>query len=140
MGCLSLAHEVPQVEAALLAEVDELDKLNDRLKTSQKSLDVDTLFHIQRATLPHKNLPHCHQILTAVSCAFTIPLILYFLFRSKLHYLTSCCPHTNNSPKLDATPQPSSSRASTRAPDNHRENGSTLRKRHFATYALPCTN
>jgi len=109
MGCLSLAHEVPHVEAALSAEVNELDQLKDRLEASQKSLDVDTLFHVQKATLPQKNLPHWYQILAAVSCAFTILLILYFLLRSKLQYLTSCCLHTNNSPKLDATPQPSSS-------------------------------
>jgi hypothetical protein len=44
--------ELPRVEAALTSEVDELDRLKDRLTAAQKSLDVDTLVHIQKTTFP----------------------------------------------------------------------------------------
>jgi hypothetical protein len=44
-------HELPRIEAALTLEVNELEQLKDRLATAQKSLDVDTLMHIQKTTL-----------------------------------------------------------------------------------------
>jgi hypothetical protein len=46
-------HEIPRVEAALASEVNELDQLKDHLAVAHKSLDVDTLVHIQKTTL-HK--------------------------------------------------------------------------------------
>ena len=45
-------HELPRVEAALTAEVNELDQLKDRLATAQKYFDVDTLIHIRKTTFP----------------------------------------------------------------------------------------
>jgi hypothetical protein len=45
-------HELLRVEAALTAEVNEVDQLKDRLVTAQKSLDVDTLIHIRKTTFP----------------------------------------------------------------------------------------
>jgi hypothetical protein len=40
-------HELPRVEAAFASEVNELDQLKDHLVVAQKSLDVDTLVHIE---------------------------------------------------------------------------------------------
>ena len=62
-------HELPRVEKALTPGVNDLDQLKDRLETEQKSLDVDMLVHIQKATPPRETPPHWHLIITAVSCA-----------------------------------------------------------------------
>jgi len=97
-------HELPHVEAALTAEVNELDQLKDRLETSQKSLDIDTLFHMQKTTFPRKILPQRHLIVAAISCTFTILLILYLSLQSKFQCFTQCCLNKNKSPE-DATPQ-----------------------------------
>ena len=107
----------PRVEAALTADVNERDQLTDRLATSQKSLEVDTLLYIQKATFSQETLPHWHLILAASSCIFTILLVLYLSLRSKLHCSTSCCLRTNKSPE-DATPQSSTSPAPT---SDHRQ-------------------
>jgi hypothetical protein len=97
-------HELPRVEAALTSEVNELDQLKDRLATAQKSLDVDTLVHIQKTKFPQETLPHWHLIFAAVSCTFTILLILYVSLRSKLQCSTSYCLRTDKSPE-DAVPR-----------------------------------
>jgi len=81
------AHEVPRAEAVLRVEVNEFDQLKDRLETSQKSLDVGTLFHIQKATYPRESLPHWHLILAAIFCTFTILLILYFFSNRNFNIL-----------------------------------------------------
>jgi hypothetical protein len=94
--------ELPRVEAALTAEVNELDQLKDRVATAQKSLDVDTMIHILKTTFPQETLPHWYLIIAAVSCTSTILLLLYFSLRWKLQCSTSCCLRTNKSPE-DAT-------------------------------------
>jgi len=133
-------HELPRVEAALTAEVNELDQLKDRLATVQKSLDVDTLVHIQKTTYPQETLPHWHLILAVVSCTFTILLVFYFFLRSKLQCSTSCCLRTDKSPE-DATlqssthPDPASEHPTTAAYSEQHCDSVT-----FTTYALPCKN
>jgi hypothetical protein len=62
------ARKLPHKEPALPAEITELDHLKSRLEAPQNSFDVDTLFHIQQATLRQKNQQHWHQIVAAVSC------------------------------------------------------------------------
>jgi len=53
-------HVPPRVEAALTSEVNELDQLKDRLETAQKTLDVDTLVHMQKATPQQETLSRWH--------------------------------------------------------------------------------
>jgi hypothetical protein len=83
------AHEFPHSEAAHAMEVNELDQLKDRLAQVQKSLDVDTLVHIQKTTLQQEAQPHWHLIIATVSCTLTILLVTGIL-RSKLRCATSC--------------------------------------------------
>jgi hypothetical protein len=66
------AHEFPHVEAAHAMEVNELDQLKDCLAVAQKSLDVDTLVHIQKTTLQQEAQPHWHLIIAPVSCTLII--------------------------------------------------------------------
>jgi hypothetical protein len=73
-------HELPRVEAALASEVNELDQLKDRLAVAQKSLDVNTLAHIQKTTLQQEARPHWHLIIAAVSCMLTVLMALVFFF------------------------------------------------------------
>jgi hypothetical protein len=75
---ISSRHKLPRIEAALIADVNELDQQKDHLSTAQKSLDVDILVHIQKTTFPQENLSLWHLILAAVSCTFTVLLVLYF--------------------------------------------------------------
>jgi len=131
-------HELPRVEAALTAEVNKLDQLQDRLATAQKSLDVDTLIHIQKTTFSQETLPHWHLIFAAVSCTFTILLVLYLSLRSKIQCSTSCCLRTNKSLE-DATPQSSTHPV----PVPEHPTTAAYSQQHcdsvtFATYALPC--
>jgi len=133
-------HELPRVEAALTSEVNELDQLKDRLATAQKSLDVNTLVHIQKTTFPQGTLPQWHLIIAAFSCTFTGMLILYVSLRSKLQCSTSYCLRTDKSPE-DATPRspihpaPASEHPTTAAYSEQNCDSVT-----FATYALPCKN
>jgi hypothetical protein len=83
------AHEFPHVEAAHAMEVNELDQLKDRLAQVQKSLDVDTLVHIQKSTLQKEAQPHRHLIIAPLSCILAILLVIGVL-RSKLRCATSC--------------------------------------------------
>ena len=135
-----LRHELPRVEAALTPEVNDLDQLKDRLATAQKSLDVDTLVHIQKTTFPQGTLPHWHLILAAVSCTFTGLLVLYVALRPKLQCSTSYCLRTDKSPE-GATPRslihpsPASEHPTTAAYLEQLCDSVT-----FATYALPCKN
>jgi hypothetical protein len=133
-------HELPRVEEALTAEVNELDPQKDRLTTAQKPLDVDTLIRILKSTFAQETLPHWHLILAAVSCTFTILLVLYVSLRSKLQCSTSCCLRTNKSPE-DATPQSSTHPV----PVPEHPTTAAYSEQHcdsvtFATYALPCKN
>jgi len=133
-------HELPRIEAVLTPEVNDQDQLKDCLATAHKSLDVDTLVHIQKTTFPQGTLPHWHLILAAVSCTFTGPLVLYVALRSKLQCSMSYCLRTGTSPE-DATPRcpihP--------APASEHPTTATYSEQHcdsvtFATYALPCKN
>jgi hypothetical protein len=85
-----LAHELPRVEAAHASEVNELDHLKDHLAVAQKSLDVDTLVHIQKTTLQQEAQPHWHLIIATVFCILTVLLALGIFLRSKLQRATSC--------------------------------------------------
>jgi hypothetical protein len=130
-------HELPRVEAALTSEVNELDQLKDRLATAQKSLEVDTLVHIQKTTLPQGTRPHWHLTLAAVSCTVTVLLALGIFLRSKFQCATSSCLRTDTSPE-DATPRssthpvPASENPTTTAySEPHFDNVT------FAAYALP---
>jgi hypothetical protein len=100
------AHEIPRVEAALAMEVNELDRLKDHLAVAQKSLDVDTLVHIQKTTLQQEAQPHWHLIITTVSCVLTILLVIGVLLRSKFRCATSCRSSTVESTE-NGTPQSS---------------------------------
>jgi hypothetical protein len=128
-------HEHPRVEAALASEVNELDQLRDRLAVAQKSLDVDTLVHIQKTTFQQEAQPHWHLIIAAVSCTLTILLANGNFLRSKLQCATSRCSRADKS--TDATlgssthPVPvSENPAATVYLEPHFENVT------FATYAL----
>jgi hypothetical protein len=130
-------HDLSHVEAALTSEVNELDQLKDRLATAQKSLDVDTLVHIQKSTLQQETLPHWHLIFATVSYTVTVLLALYISLRSKLRCATSSCLSTDKSPE-DATlwspthPVPASENPTTTAySEPHFDNVT------FAAYALP---
>ena len=131
-------HELPRVEAALTSEVNQLDQLKDRLATAQKSLDVDTLAHIQKTTLPQEARPHWHLILAAVFCTHTVLRALYIFLQSKFQWATSCCLRADKSPE-DATPRspthpaPASENPTATAYAEPRCDSIT-----FAAYALPC--
>jgi hypothetical protein len=84
------AHELPRIEAALAMKVNELDRLKDHLAVAQKSLDVDTLVHVQKTTLQQEAQPHWHMIFATFSCTLTILLVMGVLLRSKLRCVTSC--------------------------------------------------
>jgi len=133
-------HELPRVEAALTSEVNELDQLKDRLATAQKSLDVDTLVHIQKTTLPQETLLHWHLILAAISCTLTVLLALYIFLQSKFQCATSCCLRADKSPE-DTTPRsltlpaPASENPAATAYAETRYDSVT-----FAVYTLPCKN
>jgi len=108
-----LKHELPRVEAALTPGVNDLDQLKDRLETAQKSLDVDTLVHIQEATPQQETPPHWHLIITAVSCALTVLLALGMFLQSKFQCAVSCCRRTDkttedNTPRSPTHPVPAS--------------------------------
>jgi hypothetical protein len=129
-------HQLPRVEAALTSEVNEVDQLKGRLATAQKSLDVDTLVHIQKTTLQQETLPHWHLTLAAVSCISTVLLTLCIFLRSKFLCATSRCSRTDKSPE-DATPRspthpvPASENPTTTAYSEPHFDSVT-----FATYAL----
>jgi hypothetical protein len=101
------AHELPRVVAALTSEVDTLDQLKDRLAVAQKSLDVDTLVHIQKATFQQETRPHWHLILATASCMITVLLVLGILLRSRFQCAALRRSHTDKSPE-EATSRPSS--------------------------------
>jgi hypothetical protein len=94
------AHDLPRVEGALASEVNELDQLKDHLAVAKKSLDVDTLVHIQKTTLQQEAQPHWHLIIAAVSCMLTILLAIGIFLRPKLQCATSCRSRTVESTEL----------------------------------------
>jgi len=102
-------HEVPQIEQVMLTEVKELNDINSRLSTPQKSLDGDTLFHIHQTPLRRESQPYWHLIITAISCAPAILIILYFSLRPKVHHFFTHCFATRNSSETNPAPQTSSS-------------------------------
>ena len=131
-------HELPCVEAALTSEVNELYQLKDCLAAVQKSLDVDTLVHIQKAILKRETLPYWHQLAKAVSCTITVLLVLYIFFQSKLQRATSSCLRRNTSiedatPRSPTHPVPASENPTATAYAEPRCDSIT-----FAAYALPC--
>jgi len=133
-------HELPRVEAALTAEVNELDQLKDRLETSQK-------FSWRRHPVPH-----AESYISPGNPATLVPNtrrnFLHFHYPAdplsfssiKTSMFTSCCIHTNKSPE-DATPQSSTSPAPTSEhPTTAVYSNQYCDSVTFATYALPCKN
>jgi len=119
-------HELPRVEAALTSEVNELDQLKDRLAAAQKSLDVDTLVHIQKATPQRETLPRWHLVIAAVSCTLSPAgswyfspvaiLVCYLMLPAHRQAHGKCCTH--------------SSRPCFRESSSHSLCGTTLRQRY----------
>ena len=60
---------------------------------------------MQKATSPQETLPHWYLILAAISCTFTILLILYLSLRSKLQCLHRVV-YTQISPRKTLHPNP----------------------------------
>jgi hypothetical protein len=89
------AHELPRVVAAIISEVDTLDQLKDRLAVAQKSVDVDTLVHIQKATFPQETRPLWHLILATASCMITVLLVLGIVLGSRVQCAASRPSHTD---------------------------------------------
>jgi hypothetical protein len=99
-------HELPRVVAALTSEVVTLDQLKDRIAVAQKSLDVDTLVHIHKATFPQETRQHWHLILATASCMIRVLLVLGILLRSRVQCAASRRSHTDEPPE-EATSRPS---------------------------------
>jgi hypothetical protein len=100
------AHELRRVVAALTSEVDTKDQLKDRLAVVQKSLDVDTVVHTQKATFPQETRPHWHFILATASCMKTVLLVLGILLRSRVQRAASRRSNTDELPE-EVSPRPS---------------------------------
>ena len=81
------AHEMPHIEAALSAEINEFDRLKSRFEAPQKSLDVDTIPHTASYAStgkPTKLAPDsCCNFL--YSCRFTDP-IFFLSVKTSLPY------------------------------------------------------
>jgi hypothetical protein len=106
--------------------------MKDRHATAQKSLDVDTLVHIQNTTLPQETLPHWHLILAAVFCTLTVLLALY-IFSSRNSNVLHRAVYAQISPQKKLHPGPQlipSLLPKTRLPR-------LIRNHTVAAYALP---
>ena len=53
-------HEEPALKEMTSPDTEELDGFKSRLATPPKFWDVDTLLHIQQATVQHADLTHWH--------------------------------------------------------------------------------
>jgi hypothetical protein len=91
------ARELTRFDAPLTSEVNEIDQPKDHLTVSQRSLDVDTMPHIQKITRQQEAEPHWHLILAAVSCMLTMLLNFGIFLRSKLQCATSRGPRADKS-------------------------------------------
>jgi len=102
------AHDVPQIEEAMPTEVMNINCIESRLSTPQKSFDLDTLLHIRQTSLHGERQPYWYLIITTTSCALVFLTILYFcLFSWLRHFLTHVLTTSNfptSNPALQASP------------------------------------
>jgi len=131
-------HELPRVEEALAPGVKDLDRLKDRLETQQKSLDVDTLAHIQK-TAPHRETsPNLPMMITAASCALAVLLALGMFLHTKLQRAVSCCRRTSETTEDNTSRSPTHPVPDTGNPTANIYAEPRCDSVTFTTYALPC--
>ena len=132
-------HEEPKLEEMTSPETEQLDGIKSRLATPAKFWDVDTLLHIQQATVQYAGHTHWYLIISVASCTNTLLVLMYCYARTQWNDWLLCNPPQKSSKESNPVPQTSPS------PTHTMENtvsstGEDVRTQHdvtFAQYALP---
>lgn len=91
-------HELRALEEMLPPEVTKLVKFTSEVTASRQITDVNTLLHVNRASLRRKQRAFWHIIFPTVPRAFTVLGFLYFPLRFRLCRIISTCQSTSNTP------------------------------------------
>ena len=97
-------NEIQQLENISPAEIQKLHAVHTKVTTLQQTSDVDSLLHIHRRTMLHKQKTHWFIITTTSLCATLILGTLCFLFYFRFHYNLCIIPKPNSTTCTSSSP------------------------------------
>ena len=100
-------HEISLLEQITPYAVAQLDEIRSKTMIPSPSFDVDSIFHIQQASLREQQRAYWYIITTSAVCTATILGILYVSLRSYLRNLITRC-YSPNATSEPSTTDPNS--------------------------------
>jgi len=88
--------EIQQPKDISPTDIQKLHDMHTKVATLQQTFDVDSLLHIHRTTMLHKQNTHWFIIITTSFCATLILGTLCLLFYFRFHYILRIIPKPNN--------------------------------------------
>jgi len=125
--------EVQQLEDLSPTDIQRLRDVHTKVATLQQTFDVDSLLHIHRTTMLHKQNTHSFIIIATSICATLILGTTCFLFYFRFHYILRIIPKPNNTTCTSSTP------ALDTSPENDEPRTESQERVLFASYAVQPT-
>ena len=125
-------YEMQALEEIKSLEVMRLDDVMARMKTRQRTLDVDTLLHIRQSSVQQKQQTYWYFIVTIESCSVTLLAVLCLSLRVRIYnFLLRCFSKPTVSP-----PDTSVREDFTPPTPNPRQEPRDLREERNVTFAM----
>ena len=96
--------EIQQLKDIFPTDIQRLHDMHTKISTLQQTFDVDSLLHIHRTAMLHKQRTHCFIIITTSICATLILGTIYFLFCLRFHYIFRIIPKPNSTTCTSSSP------------------------------------
>jgi len=96
--------EIQQLKDISSADIQKLHDVHTKVTTLQQTFDVDSLLHIHRTMMLHKQNTHWFIIITTSICATLIPGTICFLFYFRFHYILRIIPKPNSKTCTSSSP------------------------------------
>jgi hypothetical protein len=98
-------HEIPLIKEITPGEVARLDHIKSKVMVPSQTFDVNSLNHINQATLRQGRQTFWHLIVTTSICAVAVMIILYLSLRSTLRKKLANCFAKRSNPGSSTTEQ-----------------------------------
>ena len=133
-------HEIPLLEQITPDAFAQLDEIRSKTMVPSQTFEVDSLLHIQQASLREEQRTHWYLIITPVVCTVAILGILCLSLRSYIHaFITRCySPNTTSVPST-TDPNPSLTTTEPRQRSQIPSNENPQRNVTFTAYSLQQT-
>jgi len=95
---------IQQLKDISSADIQILQDVHTKVTTLQQIFHVDSLLHIHRTTMLHKQNTHWSIIITTSICAKLILGTINFLFYLRFHYILLIIPKPNSTTGISSSP------------------------------------